>query len=140
MSDPFLQDYYDRVAECLLQRAFSLGQFEVNPPEEIFMTVDEVPKPLRELGAHSNWDIRKILISNNHNIRIFYLILLKLCFSEEDCLKYLKRVLRLIFDDNFEVKFPLNRNSDPKLFNSNQFKKLFVDILYHLDMQESPNI
>lgn len=39
MSDPLLQDYYDRVAECLLQRAFSLGQFEVNPPEEIFMTV-----------------------------------------------------------------------------------------------------
>lgn len=81
MSDPFLQDYYDRVAECLLQRAFSLGQFEVNPPEEIFMIVDEVPKPLKELGAHSSWDIRKILNSNNHNIRIFYLILLKLCFS-----------------------------------------------------------
>ena len=104
------------------------------------MMIDEIPKPLKELGVHSNWSIRKILISNNHNIRIFYLILLKLCFSEEDCLVYLKKVLRLIFDSNFEIEFPLGKNSDPKLFNSNQFKKLFVDILYHLDMQEAPNI
>lgn len=49
MSHPFLQDYYDRVAECLLQRAFSLGQFEVNPPEEIFMQLEELPRPLQDL-------------------------------------------------------------------------------------------
>jgi hypothetical protein len=74
-------------------------------------------------------------MSNNHNIRIFYLILLKLCFTGEESLSYLKKVLKLIFDKGFDIKFPLNRNSDPKLFNSNQFKKLFIDILYHLDMQ-----
>jgi hypothetical protein len=63
------------------------------------------------------------------------LILLKLCFTGEESLFYLKKVLKVIFDDRFDIKFPINKNSDPKLFNSNQFKKLFVDILYHLDMQ-----
>ena len=101
MSHSFLQDYYDRVAECLLQRAFSLGQFEVNPPEEIFMHADSVPAPLKELGVGDGWEVRKLLLSNNHNIRIFYLVLLKLCFSGKQSLQYLKKVLQLIFDGKF---------------------------------------
>ena len=93
LTHPFLQRFCDPFTECLLQRAHSLGQFEATPPQPIFVRETNLPQALRRLKVTEDWQVRKLVVSNSHHFRLFYLILLKLCFHGSDDLLYLKRLL-----------------------------------------------